>query len=194
MDRNCSMEELYEDDTFSCMVRYPKGLKNYRALKAPKRNHEMEVLVFWGPTGTGKTYAAKHEFEGSKYKLPQKKGSGTYWDRYDNQETVIIEEMYGNRFAWSFLLELLDEDDFEVPTHGGSINFNSKRVIFTSNKHPKEWYGEYLTKNNIDWDKSALCRRLTQKNNCIIHFTIQNGKRVRGFQSSIDYSWDQGLY
>lgn len=126
---------------FEPMIRYQRSLMNYRELVAVRRMWPMEIIIYCGGTGTGKTRAAADKYP-LAFWLPPAKKSGTYWDGYDGEETVIIDEMYGNRFAASFLLQLTDRYPLRVPVHGGSVQFTSKRIVFTSNKRPEEWYNE----------------------------------------------------
>lgn len=102
----------------------------------------MEVVVLVGPPGSGKTRWAMDNYP-TLYKLPCPKSSGTYWDDYDGQETVLVDEMYGHYFSWSFLLQLTDRYPMTVPVHGGAGHqFVSRRIIFTSNSLPEEWYSK----------------------------------------------------
>ena len=121
----------------------------------------MEVIIIYGPTGTGKTHWA-YEHYPDLFRVPYPKGSGTYWDDYQGEETVLVDEMYGHYFAWGFLLQMCDKYAFSVPVHGGKGHqFISKRVIFTSNVHPKFWY----TKPEMatSWDeRNPLRRRVSQ--------------------------------
>lgn len=135
-----TVENLW-DEHFSAMVRYSKGFMTFKRLKSSKRNWAMEVVVLYGPTGTGKSHYAHTMYGDSLYVLPTAKGSGTYWDDYDGQETVLIDEMYGNRFSFGFLLQLCDRYEFTVPVHGGAGHqFVSRRIVMTSNSHPRDWY------------------------------------------------------
>jgi hypothetical protein len=161
LDEGASDAELW-DECFVTMARYNKVPAQYRLATAAKRRWQMEVLVFYGPTGSGKTSAAYEFFGDSIYSLPPKKGSGTYWDGYWGQETVLIDECYGGRFSHGELLQLLDRYPLSVPVHGGTVNFSSKRIIMTSNKAPEEWYQKIYIEIGQDWQDSPLRRRMTQ--------------------------------
>lgn len=116
----------------------------------------MRVTVFYGPTGTGKSWAAD-ELAPDAYRLPpQQSASGCgWWDAYDGQSTVIIDEFYG-QLRWSFMLQLLDRYPLRVESKGGSCEFVGRHLIFTSNKPPWEWYDQ--TKMNL----GPLKRRVTE--------------------------------
>lgn len=148
------------EDHFSTMVRYNRSMKMYKRIKTAKRNWVMEVLILWGPPDTGKTRWAYHHFP-DLYSLPQAKTSGTYWTDYDGEETVLIDEMYGNRMSFGFLLQLCDRYAFKVPQIGTSAEFVSRRIIMTSNAAPTTWY-------NVP-NYAAFRRRITK----VTHFRVQ---------------------
>ncbi len=173
-----SMVDLF-DQHFNDCVRYSRGFKEYKRLKTPERNWEMVVIVCWGPTGSGKTSWVYNTFGGSLFSVPQPKSSGCYWDDYDNQETVLVDEMYGSRFSHGFLLQLCDNRPFTVPVHGSSVQFTSKRIVFCSNDPPDMWYQAYYDKRGYLFNdplQGALYRRMTQGDSCILLFSIQGGE------------------
>ncbi len=159
------------DNFFGDYLRYSKGMYSYKRLCTEPRDHEMEIIVCVGATGTGKSRWVHHTFGKSLYTVPHAKGSGCYWDDYDGEETVLIDEMYGNRFTHSFLLDLLDRYDFTVPVHSSSARFNSRRIIMCSNAHPILWYPKVYDASPLGFFRGPLFRRMTQGNSCVIEFT-----------------------
>jgi hypothetical protein len=151
------------DEFFASWVRHHKAFKRYRAVKTPKRNWEMEVIVLIGDTGTGKSRWIAENFPDAYY-LPEAKASGCYWDGYEAHETVAVEECYGNRFSHGHLLQLLDRYPMQVPVHGGFTEFSSRRIILTSNAHPAEWYDA----QRFPFEGGALQRRMTQGRSRIV--------------------------
>ncbi len=77
---------------------------------------------------------------------------GEWWDGYDGQEDVVMDDFYG-WLKWSFLLNLLDRYPMLVPIKGGTKEFVAKRVFITSNKKPEMWYPNQI-------DIAPLVRRL----------------------------------
>lgn len=142
---------------FELWVRNHRAFKKYKVLHTPKRNWEMSITVLVGPTGVGKTRWVYDNFE-DLYSVPPTKQSGCYWDGYDGQEVVLIDEMYGSRFSYAWLLQLLDRYSFLIPVHGGQVPFTSSRIIMCSNSHPDEWYDP----QKFPFSGSPLERRLTQ--------------------------------
>ncbi len=158
LDDGKSMKVVAQEE-FSCFIRYHKGLYLYRLLTSPKRNWEMQCITFIGGTGIGKTRSA-YEIDPNLYSVPSEKQSGCYWDGYDGQETVLVDEMSSSRFNHAFLLRLTDRYPFKVPIHNGQVEFLAKVIIFTSKKHPRFWYD----KNKFPWNDGQLCRRLLSNN------------------------------
>ena len=116
----------------------------------------MEIICYIGPSGTGKSRAAREAYP-QAYWGPK----GKWWDGYCGQETVIVDEMYGHRFSFSELLQLLDRYPFQVETKGGVRQFTSRRIVFTSNQHPEDWYNAERT-HQMRWAENPLYRRLRE--------------------------------
>ncbi len=153
------------DNHFALWLRYPKAIKMYKRLKSNKRNWVMEIITLIGGTGVGKTHWAYEHYGQDIYTVPPTKASGCYWDDYDGQDTVLVDEMYGNRFSHGFLLMLTDKYPFTVPDHGGLLNFSSKRIIFTSNADPDAWYTKIY--ESLSFFDGPLYRRLVRGNSFI---------------------------
>lgn len=129
------------DSNFGVFLKYPRALREYKRMVTEPRMWEMEIVVIFGPTGVGKTrYVYDNNEPDTVYSLPPTKSSGCYWDGYDGQPIVLIDEMYGNRFSWGHLLMLCDRYPMKVPIHGGFVEFVSRTIYFTSNCPPEEWY------------------------------------------------------
>ncbi len=177
------------DEHFSDYIRYHKAFKEYKRIKADKRNWQMEVIVLFGTTGTGKTRWVHDVYGEDLYSVPYAKSSGTYWDDYDGQTSVLVDEMYGKRFSHGFLLMLLDRYAFTVPVHGSSVNFSSRRIIFTSNKHPSLWYSSMYEKTQTVFYRGPLHRRLVQGSSCIIHCCRDTQGFYKEFRSDDDFKF-----
>jgi len=107
--------------------------------------------VYWGPTGTGKSHRAFGEGPGAYVKNPNIK----WWDGYQGEETVIIDEFSG-LIDITYLLRWIDRYPCMVEVKGGAVVLNAKTFIITSNLSPEQWYP-----NASENHKAALQRRLT---------------------------------
>ena len=114
----------------------------------------MEVSIYYGATGTGKTRLA-YESSDSVYKWNV--DTPEWWDGYDGERTLLIDEFYG-QLKPSRMLQLLDGYTCRLPVKGGFTYANWDKVYITSNAHPDCWYGELVPQAV----KDALHRRYTE--------------------------------
>jgi len=131
---NGSDELDIANEDFELWVKYNKAFSHYRLLCSTPRKQKTKVFVVQGPTGVGKSYWARQQ-DANAYWKPR----NNWWDGYTNQNTVIIDEFYG-WLPYDLLLRLGDEYPLQVECKGGSINFNSKKLIITTNNLPHTWY------------------------------------------------------
>lgn len=152
IDGGGSISDIQEYD-FKTWAKNHRAFDRYKRDKTSKRNWKMEVLVLWGVPGSGKTKRAFDEYGNDCYFKPV----GDWWDGYNGEETVILDDFYGT-LPYGFLLKLLDRYPLMVPFKGGFHQFTSKRLVFTSNVSWEEWYD---FENNPKFKKDALRRRFT---------------------------------
>lgn len=133
-----SMLEI-ADSHFRVFLRSNKGLRDYEAMCNEPRSTKTEVIVIFGPTGTGKSRWCHDHFPTAYWK-----SKNEWWDHYNYQDCVVIDEYYG-WLKYDYFLRLLDRYPFICEYKGGSKQFNSKLIILTSNKHPKDWYTKFNT-------------------------------------------------
>lgn len=141
------LEEIDKD----ILVRY------YSTLKKIKTEHQvlpeqMDVLDFhWytGPSGTGKSRKANLENPGA-----YRKNVNKWWDGYDGQSCVIIEEWSPHHHVLANHLKVwLDHYPFSAETKGGHVCIRPPRVIITSNYTVEECFP-------LQADHEPLLRRL----------------------------------
>lgn len=155
-----SLTEREIVDKHPCLyVKYHKAFDRIRLAYMPKRNWAMNVVVYWGASGVGKTRRATEEAGDDVYYLSVGDKTQTlWWDGYSGQNTVIIDDFYG-WMPWSFMLRLLDRYPFTVQVKGGTVSFTSHNIYITSNVDPNNWY-----KNIPNNDITPLIRRITTIN------------------------------
>lgn len=144
-------------DNFQQFLQYGKRWEHFIDLQMKVRSTPPTVLLFVGPSGTGKTRTAMAiaEAYGTVYKAPAPKGSGWYCDGYAQQDVFIIDEMDGNVMTPTRFNLLCDRYPEQISYHGGQRQFNSPLIIITSNYLPKSWW-----KNRNDAQVTQTTRRI----------------------------------
>lgn len=171
---------IYEDHPGD-MLRYERGFRKYKfhcdAEKA-KSFRKLEVLVYWGDTGTGKTRKA-YEENPDAYMISGDQLKKGWWDGYESQQTLIIDE-YDSQVTCTWMLRLLDGYKLRLGTKGGHTWALWKKVIITSNIDPSLWHSQAK-----DQHKKALARRITKR----IHFgSIESEDKIKWDSAEIkDY-------
>jgi len=112
---------------------------------------ERKCIVFWGTSGSGKSRRAWHEAGvGAYVKDPLTK----FWDGYQGQEHVVIDEFRGG-ISIGHLLRWLDRYPVNVEVKGAAVALRAQCIWITSNLDPVNWY------NDLDAETlQALLRRL----------------------------------
>lgn len=154
--KGASESEVCEENP-GTYARYFKAYDRMTMLRDKKRLnqfHEVKVHVLWGKTGVGKTSEVfrRHKPE-DVYRLRKHDGSTLWWDFYENQKVLLIDEFYGG-IKYSELLQLLDGYYLSIQVKGGFRVSNWDIVYITSNMKPKNWYKTVK-------DTSAMFRRIT---------------------------------
>lgn len=133
------------------LVRYYGNVKRIAVDHCCPVALERVVNVYWGRTGTGKSRRAWGEATLEAYpKDPRSK----FWDGYNGQDSVVIDEFRGG-IDVSHMLRWLDRYPVLVEVKGSSAVLKASKVWITSNLAPEQWYP------GLDPDTlAALLRRL----------------------------------
>lgn len=129
-------------------IRIAEKLFQYNA-KPRQPENPPTILWYYGETGTGKT---RHVFDYYHDIYPS--FSYKWWDGYEQNEVILIDDMRKDYAKFHVLLKLLDRFPHIVQTKGGTTHINSPTIIITSAYHPAELYD---TREDI----SQLLRRIT---------------------------------
>lgn len=114
-----------------------------------KRDFKPEVVWIWGKTGTGKTRMVVE----SEPDLWISGKNLRWWNNYENEEAVLLDDFRGDFCTFHELLRILDRYPYRVEVKYGSRELNSKRIYITS-CHPPE--SVYETREDIQ----QLLRRI----------------------------------
>jgi len=143
-------------------------LQNYRTIKQIEKDFLQpvaairEINVFWGPAGTGKSRTA---WEQSGLDAYPKDPCTKFWDGYQGQEKVVIDEFRGE-INISHILRWFDRYPVNVECKFGATTLKATKIWITSNLHPRDWYPQ-LDAATL----AGLLRRLT-----ITHFNQPLGE------------------
>lgn len=147
-------------------VRYERGLRSLQqTLGQTNAMRQLSVEVHWGAPGTGKTRQAYERFP-NLYRWPGSK----WFDGYNGQETLLLDDFYGKGITYEDLLHLLDIYPITREVKGSMVQARWTTVIITSNKPIQAWYPE-------EEEIEALTRRIHVK----IHYP---GVRANSVQSA----------
>ena len=142
-------------------IQFGRGIEHLQAVLQGRRDGPPEVFWFWGPTGTGKTRTAYStctiEVDGVAHDPFFKMATNKWWDGYEGQRDVIIDDFRRDFCTFAELLRLLDRYPLTVEIKGGTVSFTSRRIFITTPKNVEDtWEGR-----NVG-DLEQLRRRITE--------------------------------
>jgi len=150
--------EIFEIDP-EYYMHHSTGVRRAIAVSQAKRTFKSKVYWFCGDSGAGKSRLAYEITNGEAY---YKNASFEFWENYQNEEFVIIDDYRSAMCPFSEFLRLLDCYPHLVNVKGTHAQFNSKYIIITTPKSPRETW-----KSQSDENLYQLERRITQ----IVYFT-----------------------
>lgn len=155
------------------VARYSKHIDwiRFNTMK-PRSDRQLvgvKVIVLYGPTGTGKTYAAVNKLANQDYHIvsaPSHASEKVWFDGYEGQSTLILDDFNGSWCTMDFLKRLLDVYPLSVEIKGGKTWACWTTVLITTNTPPSEWYKTGL----VVIDDAPLRRRIHE-----IRYVTQQG-------------------
>jgi hypothetical protein len=146
------------EEHWSDWIRYNRSFELYRQLiaKPPDRTH-IHTLLFYGKSGSGKSHSAQQLYPQAYWKA-----SGIWWDGYQGQDTIILDEFRGNFCPLQDLLRWLDPYPCRIQVKGGSMWANWHTVVITTNVLPSCWYD--YNKPGLEYGTDAIKRRIKSWN------------------------------
>jgi len=132
-----SLEELVADGSVH-IATYPKLLQAKQLFQLRTASHaSLPTLTnewHFGPTGTGKTRGVS-----SKFPILFRKNPNKWWDGYQGEETVLIDDVDTKHDGLGYYLKIWgDHYPFTAECKGSSMQIRPKTIIVTSNYHPRD--------------------------------------------------------
>lgn len=133
-------EGRFDDLPPDIQLRYMRNCKEIYKDNMPKPT-DLDVLDhhwFYGPPGTGKSLTAREKYPGYYLKMSNK-----WWDGYQGEDNVIIDDVeIDAKYLAHFLKIWADHYPFIAETKGGVKYIRPKRIIITSNYTIDEIFGD----------------------------------------------------
>lgn len=111
-------------------------MEKYLTYLEPMRNTKPTVYWLWGASGCGKSKKAQEMAGEDVYWKDGEK----WWDGYDGQKTIIIDDFRASNMKFNYLLRILDRYPMRVEVKGGYRQLNSDVIIITTIVHYSKCY------------------------------------------------------
>lgn len=162
----------------------------YKQARVEKERIPPKVIWCYGPTGSGKTKWVKEQSATIDQWWSGK--NLRWWDGYDEESVVIIDDFRKDFCTFHELLRILDRYEYRIEVKHGTTMLRAQWIYITSPFHPRDVY-------HGREDVEQLIRRITkvfyfgsivaEDVTCVIKFPGQQdhpGQSVGTFVSPID--------
>ncbi len=147
-----------------------KGAQLLKSMYSVKRTDKPVVIWLYGSTGIGKT-----RFVYDKYTDIYSSGNGKWFDGYEQNNVILIDDYRCDYMKFHTLLKFIDRYPFTRELKGSTTQINSKYIIFTSPQNPLDMWN-----HRNDEDIKQLIRRI----DFIINFDLI--KAIQDYRKKID--------
>jgi len=152
-------DDVLWDDVPKMVIKYPKGIQAARLAKGGRaRQGAIDAVVYWGPSGTGKSHRLLQECPPGP--LWFWADSGKWFDGYQGQPGIVFDEFHGGWMPYRTALRLFSGFPMRGETKGGHVEIRALRFRFSTNIHPKDWWSGRV--GAPPWREDPLRRRLGQ--------------------------------
>ncbi len=144
-----------EEDFGGIYLLHKDKIEDYAIKQKGSRRWAMEIEIYVGESGAGKSYTADLENPGAYY-VPWPAGGRWWWPGYRGQDVVIMDE-FRHQIKMDVMLKMLDRYTWVLEAKGRNFEFVSKKIVITTNIDPKDWYPGVATDT-----KEPLARRIRE--------------------------------
>ena len=150
LNRTATVSSIAKENA-NTYQQYGRTLHYLESLKDADTHRDFMTTCHWyyGKTGTGKSYKAFENFNTNDCYEFEANDKG-WWENYNGQETVIINEFRGE-MTLGTLLKLIDKYPCQAIRRGQPARpFISKHIIITSALHPKQIFKNLDANDRLD--------------------------------------------
>lgn len=152
LQQGASMRDILESTNSYQACRYAELYRKY--FPNGRTEYSMPKLYwYYGESGTGKSRKAFNKSKKHDYWILSK--DGNWFDGYDGQSHVIIDDFRPDMFTLHWLLRVTDGYPLQVPIKGGFTSWKPTHIFITTCHDPRKTY-KNVTDENID----QLIRRI----------------------------------
>lgn len=149
-EEGMTIDQMHED--FPVQMTLKKNQLTDRFLERKGKRHltpnKKNVVIFYGPTGSGKTTSAWRKWPNA-YKGVWPTGGRWWWPDYRGEKVVIFDEFRHN-LSYQQMLALFDIHPMSIEYKGGNCQNVSKKIVVTSIIDPCEWYPGVEDKTELE--------------------------------------------
>lgn len=132
---NKPMREIIDANP-GTFARYHRGISQIRRIMWGRRlNKDCEVTILWGKSGAGKTHEANKRAPNAYWKDNTK-----WWDGYNGEDEVIINDMMLAKWEPDYLKNLFDKWPMKIEDKGGVMELIATKFVITTNENPEVWF------------------------------------------------------
>lgn len=142
------MEEIADREPEQ-VIRYSRGIReliSVRDAKLSRKFRTVQVYIWYGTAGAGKTRRCWEECGPELFILDQSSGGALWFDGYAGEDVLLLDDFYG-WIKWGFFLRMLDGYPLRLPIKGSHAWAQWTTVVITSNAAPNTWYEKGMTKS-----------------------------------------------
>lgn len=148
LDSDVPMSEVVQRH-FGAYMRYSRAVTTYRSLsRATTSRPPPKIRWLWGPSGVGKTRSLSTWLTSMELTVSDDcyflstTPTGTWWDGYEGQKVVVLDDFRGTWFPHHVALRIFDRLPYKVPAHGQQLPLVSEYFFVTTNMPPTQTYAQ----------------------------------------------------
>ena len=154
-----SVTDLAADPAWDDMLlRFSRSrLVELSSLVSPKQRDPSctpVCIVHYGAPGTGKSRGVFSAFPEA-----YPKASGKWWDHYDGQDTIIMDDFDGSFLSFGDFKRYVDRYPTLVEIKGSTVPLLATRWVITTNVYPSHWWSLNCTGES---GRDAIWRRISR--------------------------------